>query len=114
MEQIAVLAKNETGGEPYRVSFVLDSGKLKISCNCPLGRKNDICDHKVRLASYDLIMLENPSQRGRLFEAHIWVIQSKVSNPLLELLNMMGEEEKNSDAISRLEREVAQLMKEGS
>jgi hypothetical protein len=114
MEQISVLAKNETGGEPFRVSFILDNGKLKISCNCPLGRKNEVCDHKVRLASNDLLMLENPSQRGRLFEAHVWVIQSRVSDPLLELLEMQGEEEKDSEAMSKLEREVSQLMKEGS
>ena len=68
----------------------------------------------MRLASNDLIMLENPSQRGRLFEAHVWVVQSRVSDPLLNLLQMQGEEVKDSEAISKLEREVSQLMKEGS
>ena len=114
MENISILAKNETDGEPYHVSFTRDGGKLKITCNCPEGRTGAICDHKVRLASYDMMMLDNPSQRGRLFEAHIWVVQAGVSDPLLKLIQERGEEEKDSEAIARLEREVAHLMKEGS
>jgi hypothetical protein len=114
VEQIAILAKNETGGDPFRVLFILDNGKLKITCNCPEGRKNEICQHKVRLASNDLLMLDNPSQRGRLFEAHVWVIQSRVSDPLLKLLQIEGEEEKDSESIIKLQREINTLMKEGS
>jgi hypothetical protein len=114
MEQITILAKNESGGDPYNVSFTLDDGKLKITCNCPDGRKGSICQHKVRLAAYDMLELDNPSQRGRLFDAHVWVIQARVSDPLLELIQMMGEEEKDSEKIEQLEREVAHLMKEGS
>lgn len=114
MEQVTILARNETGGDPYNVSFTRDNGRLKITCNCPEGRKGELCDHKVRLASYDIMALENPSQRGRLFDAHVWVIQSRVSDPLLKLIQMMGEEEKNSEAIVQLEKEVANLMKEGS
>ena len=114
MEHMAILAKNEAGGEPYNVSFTLDSGKLKITCNCPEGRRAEICQHKVLLAANDLMMLENPSQRGRLFEAHLWVIQSGISNPLLKLLQMQGEEEVDSETMQHLEREVAKLMKEGS
>ena len=114
MEQITVLARNETGGDPYSVSFTLDSGKLRITCNCPEGRRGDICDHKVRLASNDLLSLDNPSQRGRLFEAHVWVIQAQVSDPLLRMLQILGEEEKDSETISKLEGEIAHLMREGS
>ena len=114
MEQVTILAKNESGGNPYNVSFVRDGGKLKVTCNCPEGRKGELCHHKVQLASYDIIALENPSQRGRLFDAHIWVVQSGVSDPLLKLIQLMGEEERDSEAIVQLEREVAHLMKEGS
>ena len=114
MEHITVLAKNETGGDPFNVSFTLDGGKLRIKCNCPEGRAGALCNHKLQLASYDMIALENPSQRGRLFDAHVWVVQSRVSDPLLKLIQLMGEEEKDSEAIVQLEREVAHLMKEGS
>ena len=114
MDQISILAKNESEGDPFTVSFSHDSGKLKITCNCPEGRKGAICDHKVRLASYDLMMLENPSQRGRLFDAHVWVVQAGVSDPLLKLLHATGEDNKDSELIEKLEREVARLMKEGS
>lgn len=114
MEQIMILAQNETGGDPYKVSFTLDNGKLKVACNCSEGRNGEICQHKVRLASYDIMELENPSQRGRLFDAHVWVVQAGVADPLLKLIQMTGEEEKDSEEIVRLEREVAHLMKEGS
>ena len=59
-------------------------------------------------------MLDNPSQRGRLFEAHVWVIQSRVSDSLLELMQMYVEEKPDIEAIRKLEGKVAQMMKEGS
>jgi len=114
MEHLLVLAKNEAEGEPFNVSFTLDDGKLKITCNCPQGRKGELCQHKVRLASNDLMMLENPSQRGRLFEAHVWVIQSGVSTPLLDLIEMQGKKGSDPEVLRELEGKVAQEMKEGS
>ena len=114
MEHLLILAKNEAGGEPYNVSFTLDDGKLKITCNCPQGRKGELCQHKVRLASNDFMMLENPSQRGRLFEAHVWVIQSGVSTSLLDLIEMQGKKGSDPEALRELEGKVAQEMKERS
>ncbi len=114
MDRLTIITKNETGGEPFNVMFIHDEGKLKITCNCPQGRKGELCQHKVRLASNDLLMLENPSQRGRLMEAHIWVIQSGISDALLELLQIQGEKEPDAEALGKLEKKVALGMKEGS
>lgn len=114
MDQVTILAKNETGDKPFNVTFIHDDGKVKVTCNCPQGRKNEPCEHKFRLASNDLLMLDNPSQRGRLFEAHVWVIQSRVSDSLLELMQMYVEEKPDIEAIRKLEGKVAQMMKEGS
>jgi hypothetical protein len=114
MDQLMILAKNETGGEPFQVIFLHDEGKVKVTCSCPQGRKGELCQHKVRLASNDIMMLENPSQRGRLFEAHVWIIQSGISDALLELLQMQGKKKPDAEALRKLEKKVALGMKKGS
>jgi hypothetical protein len=114
MDQISILAKNDSGGDPHMVTFIHDDGRVKISCNCPMGKNGELCEHKIRLASNDLMLLDNPSQRGRLFEAHVWIIQSGIADPLLELMRMYGEEEPDIEAIKKQEGKVARLMKEGA
>ena len=114
MDQLNILAKNESGDDPFRVDFVLDEGKLRITCDCPDGRKGLVCSHKIRLASNDLMMLEHPSSRGRLLEAHVWVIQSEMSDYLLDLLQRQGEGTTNTTEYSELMEKVGRMMKEGS
>lgn len=114
MEQANILAKNESGEDPFRVIFLLEDGKLRITCDCPDGRKGLLCNHKVRLASNDFLMLERPNQRRRLLEAHVWVIESELSDYLLKLLQMEGEGETEDTAYWELKEKIAHMMKEGS
>jgi len=113
MSQLSILAKNESGDDPFKVDFTADAGRLKITCTCPEGRKGLLCEHKIRLAANDLIALEHPGGRGRLLEAHVWVIQSELANPLLKLIEMRGEGKTDSPAFSELQEKVGMMMKDG-
>ena len=112
MKQI-ILNANSGNEEPYQVTFTEDEGKVTILCNCPEGTQGLVCEHKIRLASNDHLMLPNPVQMKDLHEAHIWVIQSPISDLLLRLYDMHGEGEQNEKQVQELLREVGTAMKEG-
>jgi len=113
MEELTILAKNESGEEPFKVDFINDAGRLKITCNCPDGRKGLLCDHKARFAANDFLLLEHPGSRGRLLEAHVWVVESELANPLLELIQMAGKGETETTEYWELQEKLGHMMKEG-
>ncbi len=110
---ITLLARNEAG-EPFNVTFVRDEGKLTITCNCPAGTHGEFCEHKFRLASNDLMMLKHPGQNSEMLSAHLWVIESPLSDRLLHLFELLGADEENEEAISKAQQEIGQVMREGT
>lgn len=112
MKQIILHAKSGNE-EPYQVSFTEDEGKLTILCNCPEGTQGQICEHKIRLASNDYLMLQSPIQMKDLNEAHLWVIQSPVSDLILRLYDMHGDDEENEEQLQKILEEIATAMREG-
>jgi hypothetical protein len=111
--EITLLAKNEAS-EPFKVTFTKNEGKLTITCNCPAGRHGEFCEHKFRLASNDLLALQHPGQNSAMLNAHVWVIESTISDKLLNLLNLLGEEKPDEKAIEAAKAEIGTAMREGT
>lgn len=112
MKQIQVHAKSGTD-EPYLVTFIEDEGRVKILCSCPEGEQGLACEHKIRLAANDHNMLPTPVQMKDLNEAHIWVIQSPISDLILRLYGMHGEGEQHEKEVRALVEEIGIAMREG-
>lgn len=113
MNQITLLAKNETG-EPFKVTFTKDEGRLTITCTCPEGRHGQFCEHKFRLAANDMMMLQHPGQNSDMLNAHVWVIESPLSDKLLDLLNLAGEDKPDENTMERLKGEIGAAMRDGT
>ena len=111
--EITILARNESN-EPFKVTFTKDENKLTITCNCPEGVHGEFCDHKFRLAANDIMMLHYPGQNSAMLAAHVWVIESPISDKLLTLLNLLNEEKPDEKAIEKTKAEVGVAMREGT
>lgn len=112
--QISLLARND-GGDPFNVIFTKDGDRLTVTCTCPEGVHGEFCEHKFRLASNDIMMLQHPGQNSAMLNAHLWVIESPMSDKLLELLKMLGEEKPDEKTMERLKSEIGAAMRgEGS
>ena len=112
-EEITLLARGE-GNESYKVTFLRDEGKLTITCTCPAGVHGEFCEHKFRLASNDVMMLQHPGQNSAMLNAHVWVIESAISDKLIKLLTLLGEEKPNEKAIEEAKAEIGKAMREGT
>jgi hypothetical protein len=112
-EEITLLARSETN-DPFKVTFTKDEDKLTITCTCPEGVHGEFCQHKFRLSSNDIMMLQHPGQNSAMLNAHVWVIEAPISDKLIKLLDLQGEEEQDEEAISKAEAEIAAAMREGT
>ena len=112
-EEITLLARSETG-DPFKVTFTKNEDKLTITCTCPEGVHGEFCQHKFRIASNDIMMLQHPGQNSAMLSAHVWVIESPISDKLIKLLQLQGEDEQDEDAISKAEAEIGKAMREGT
>ena len=112
-EEITLLARSGTD-EPFTVTFTKDEDKLTITCTCPEGVHGEFCQHKLRLASNDIMMLQHPGQNSAMLNAHVWVIEAPISDKLIKLLDLQGEEDQDEEAISKAEAEIAAAMREGA
>ena len=112
MKQIHLHAKSGSE-DPYVVTFTEDEGKVSILCSCPDGAQGLVCEHKIRLAANDHLMLPSPVQVKDLNEAHIWVIQSPISDLVLRLYETQGEGEQQEKEVQALLNEIGTAMKEG-
>ena len=112
-EEITLLARGERN-EPFRVTFTRKEGILTITCTCPAGVHGEFCDHKFRLASNDVMALEHPGQNSAMLNAHVWVIESTISDILLNLLTLLSEEKPDEKAIEKARADIGAAMREGS
>ena len=112
-EEITLLARSETD-DPFTVTFTKDEDKLTITCTCPEGVHGEFCQHKFRLSSNDIMMLQHPGQNSAMLNAHVWVIEAPISDKLIKLFDLQGEEEQDEEAISKAEAEIAAAMREGT
>ena len=112
-EEITLLARGGTD-DPFKVTFTKDGDKLTITCTCPEGVHGEFCQHKFRLASNDIMMLQHPGQNSAMLTAHVWVIESPISDKLIKLLQLQGEDEQDEAAISKAEAEIGKAMWEGT
>ena len=111
--QITLLARSGTE-EPYKVTFKKDEDRLFITCTCPEGVHGEFCEHKFRLASNDIMMLQHPGQNSEMLSAHVWVIEAAISDKILHLLEMMGEDNPDESAIAKAQVEIGRAMREGT
>jgi len=111
--EITLLARSGTN-EPFKVTFTKEEGKLTVTCTCPAGIHGEFCEHKFRLASNDIMMLQHPGQNSAMLTAHIWVIESQVSDSILKLLDLLGADKPDEKAIEEAQAEVGQAMREGT
>ena len=111
--EITLLARGE-GNEPFKVTFTKDEDKLTITCTCAAGAHGEFCEHKYRLASNDLMMLEHPGQNSAMLNAHVWVIETPLSDLLIKLLGLEGEDKQNDEAIEQVKAEIGAAMREGT
>lgn len=112
-EEITLLAQGENQ-ETFNVTFARNDGKLTITCSCPAGRHGEFCEHKFRLAANDIMMLAMPGQNSAMLSAHIWVIESTISDSLLRLLTLVNDEKSDEKAIEEAKAEVGTAMREGT
>ena len=112
-EEITLLARSGTD-DPFKVTFTKSENKLTITCTCPEGVHGEFCQHKLRLASNDIMMLQHPGQNSAMLNAHVWVIESPISDKLINLLELQGKEEQDEEAISKAEGEIAAAMRDGT
>ena len=108
--QISLLAKSETN-EVYEVIFTKSEDKVTVTCSCPEGSRGEFCEHKFRLASNDMMMLQLPGQNSAMLNAHMWVIDTPMSDKLLDMLNLIAEDEPDFDAIEKAKVEIAKAMR---
>ena len=113
LNEITLLARSETN-EPFKVTFKKDEGKLTVTCTCPAGVHGEFCEHKFRLASNDIMMLQHPGQNSAMLNAHLWVIEAPLSDKLIQLLGLLGEDEPDMEAIEKVQAEVGKAMREGT
>jgi hypothetical protein len=111
--EITLLARTETD-EPFKVTFTRDGDKLTITCTCSDGVHGEFCEHKFRLASNDIMMLQYPGQNSEMLTAHTWVIEAPISDMLIHLLELLGEDEPDADAIEKARAEIGKAMREGT
>ena len=111
--EITLLARSGTE-EPFKVTFKKDEDKLFITCTCPEGVHGEFCEHKFRLASNDIMMLQHPGQNSDMLNAHMWVIEAPISDKLIHLLQLIGEDEPDEEAIEKAKAEVGEVMREGT
>ena len=112
-KEITLLARSGLD-DPFKVTFKKQEGKLYITCTCPEGMHGEFCEHKFRLASNDIMMLQHPGQNSDMLSAHVWVIESAVSDKLIQLLQLLGEEEYDEQAVEQARGEIGHAMREGS
>lgn len=111
--EITLLARSGIE-EPFKVTFTRDEDKLTITCTCPEGIHGEFCEHKFRLASNDIMMLQHPGQNSDMLNAHMWVIEAPLSDKLIQLLQLIGEDEPEEEAIEKAKAEVGEAMREGT
>jgi len=111
--EITLLARSEAS-EPFKVTFTKDEGKLTITCTCPAGIHGEFCEHKFNLASNDLIALQHPGQNSAMLTAHVWVIESQISDSLLKLHDLLNADETDEEAIEKTKAEIGIAMREGT
>jgi len=111
--EITLMARTETD-EPFKVTFTKDEDKLTITCTCTEGAHGEFCEHKFRLASNDIMMLQFPGQNSEMLNAHVWVIESPISDKLIHLLQLQGVDEPDEEAISKAKAEIGKAMREGT
>ena len=112
-EEITLLARSGTD-DPFTVTFTKSEDKLTITCTCPAGVHGEFCQHKFRIASNDIMMLQHPGQNSSMLSVHVWVIEAPISDKLINLLELQGKEEQDEEAISKAEAEIAAAMREGT
>ena len=108
--QITLLARSGSE-EPFKVTFTKDEDKVTVTCTCPEGRHGEFCEHKFRLASNDIMMLQHPGQNSAMLNAHMWIIDTPMSDILLDMLNLIAEDEPDFDAIEKVKVEIAKAMR---
>jgi len=115
-KEITILARNDADADdPFKVTFrKRDDNKLVITCTCPEGAHGEFCEHKFRLASNDIMMLQHPGQNSAMLAAHVWVIETPLSDMLIDLLQMLGEEAKNEEAIDKARAGIGEAMRAGA
>jgi hypothetical protein len=111
--EITLMVRTETD-EPFRVTFTKDEDKLTITCTCPEGVHGEFCEHKFRLASNDIMMLQYPGQNSEMLSAHVWVIETPISDMLIHLLQLQGEDVQDAEAIEKARAEIGKAMREGT
>jgi len=111
--EITLLARS-SADEPYKVTFTKNEDKLTITCNCPDGVHGEFCEHKFRLASNDIMMLQHPGQNSAMLNAHVWVIESPISDKLIHLLHLQGADEPDEEAIEKARAEIGMAMRKGT
>lgn len=70
--KIALLAKSDSGGQPYKVEFLADGPSLRVYCHCLAGVKQWICKHKMELIKGDVKRLFDPKQVELLSIIQSW------------------------------------------
>jgi len=49
-----------------------------------------------------------------MLKAHVWVIEAPISDKLIHLLQLQGEDEPDEEAIDNAQAEVGKVMREGT
>jgi hypothetical protein len=118
--QINFLAKNDSKFTPYTVEIIIKNKQMFIHCDCPAGKFEKFCMHKIRLLQDDYQVLYDQSQMNELNRISNWVKKSDFLDLILERSGFkkeLREAEDRLEAIKRnmkpVEDKMAQAMKIG-
>ena len=94
MSKIHLKAKS-SGEEPYTVSFILEDGKVKVTCDCQ-GAMFNTCKHRHELLRGDQTRLHDLNQSEDLDKAVEW-IQATGYPHFLEEIQQAEQEKKTAE-----------------
>lgn len=118
--QINYLVKNDSRSAPYTVEVLIKNRQMFIRCDCPAGKIEKFCMHKIRLLQNDHQVLYDQSQRNELNRISNWIQNSDFLDLISERSKFkkeLREAEDRLEAIKRnmkpVEDKMGQAMKAG-
>lgn len=67
---ISIKARSSSD-EPYIVNFIIQDKKMAVTCDCPAGKWEKLCKHKVELISGDKDRLFNMGEQAKFEELNL-------------------------------------------
>lgn len=119
-DRLVFLVKGDRSSKPYSVDITLKGNQMYVACNCPAGKFQKFCKHKIRLLQGDLGILYDDDQYDDLNRINDWIQKSDFLDLIFERSKFkkeLREAEQRLDAVKKkmrpVEKKMEQAMNEG-